>query len=285
VEDHREAGGAQGAAMTPWLVALFLLLGALVGFMSGLFGIGGGFTIVPVLTEVFERQGYALEHVLPMAIGTSAATVVFTTFASARAHHARGAVSWPLVRALAPGLVLGSLAGPQIASALPVPVMAAIFGGFTWFTALRMLRSKPAAVTRPLPGKPALFSVATGIGMAAGMVGTGGAFLAVPFMTRCGVKQHTAVATSAALGLPIAAAATLSFVAAGLRKTGLPPYSVGYVFVPGLVAIVVASVLFAPLGARVAHAWSAARLRTAFACMLLVLGAFMWWKALGPALA
>jgi len=262
------------------LIPIFLLLGAAIGFMAGLLGIGGGFTTVPVLTEVFQREGIAARHVLPMAIGTSASVVIFTTISSARAHHARGAVLWPIVRTMSPGLVVGSLIGPQIASALPMSVMAAVFGAFTWFAALRMLFSKPPKVTGTLPGPAGMFGIGTGIGVAAGMVGTGGAFIAVPFMTRCGIKPHEAVATSAALALPIALAATLGFVFAGLRQPGLPPYSLGYVYVPALVAITVCSVFVAPLGARVAHAWSGVRLRKAFAAMLLVLGAFMWWKAL-----
>lgn len=262
------------------LIPVFLVLGAAVGFMAGLLGIGGGFTIVPVLTEVFTREAFVAEHVLPMAIGTSAATIVFTTFASARAHHARGAVAWPIVRAMAPGLVLGSLIGPQIASALPLSIMAAIFGGFTWFTALRMVRGRPPKATRELPGKGVLFGVGTGIGVVAGMVGTGGAFLAVPFMTRCNINAHTAVGTSAALGLPIGVAASLGFIYAGLSKSGLPPYSLGYIYIPALIAIVACSVLIAPFGARVAHAWPGARLRATFAALLFVLGAYMWWKAL-----
>jgi len=265
--------------MNVTLIPIFLLLGAAIGFMAGLLGIGGGFTTVPVLTEVFEREGLAAEHVLPMAIGTSAATVIFTTFSSARAHHARGAVLWPIVRTMSPGLLAGSLIGPQIASALPMAVMAAIFGAFTWFAAVRMLFAKPPKVAGMLPGPAGMFGIGTGIGVAAGMVGTGGAFIAVPFMTRCGIRPHEAVATSAALALPIAVAATLGFIYAGLRKTGLPAYSIGYVYVPALVAITLCSVFVAPLGARVAHAWSGVRLRKAFAIMLLVLGAFMWWKA------
>ena len=124
-----------------------------------------------------------------------------------------------------------------------------------------------------------MFGVGAVIGTVAGMVGTGGAFLAVPFLTRCNVKLHTAVATSAALGMPIAVAATIGYVYAGFRKTGLPPYSLGYVYLPALAAIVVTSTLLAPVGARVAHTWPVARLRYAFAAMLFVLGAYMWWKA------
>ena len=263
------------------LIPIFVALGVAVGFMAGLLGIGGGFTTVPVLTEVFGREGIAAAHVLPMAIGTSAATVVFTTISSARAHHARGAVLWPIVRTMSPGLVAGSLIGPQIASALPMAIMAAIFGAFTWFAALRMLFARPPKVVGTLPRGAGMFGVGAGIGVAAGMVGTGGAFIAVPFMTRCGVTPHGAVATSAALALPIAVAATIGFIVAGLRQPGLPPYSLGYVYVPALVAITLCSVFVAPLGARVAHAWSGVRLRKAFAIMLLVLGTFMWWKALG----
>lgn len=263
------------------LIPVFAILGVVVGFMSGLFGIGGGFTIVPVLVEVFTREGFATQHVLPTAIGTSAATIAFTTFASARAHQKRGAIQWPIVRAMAPGLVIGSLIGPQLASALPFAVMAAVFGSFTCFSALRMLRKSSAKATRELPGTNALFGVGTGIGFVASMVGTGGAFLAVPFMTRCNVKMHTAVASSAAMGLPIAVAATIGYIVAGLRRDDLPPHSIGYVYWPALIAIVVLSVMLAPLGARVAHAMSVDKLRRAFACMLFVLGAFMWLKAFG----
>jgi len=262
------------------LVPIFLLLGAFVGFMAGLLGIGGGFTMVPVLLEVFTRQGIGVAHLLPLAIGTSAASIIFTAFASARAHHRRGAVVWSVVAAMAPGLVIGSLIGPQIASALPMRVMAAVFGSFTWFTAARMVWAKPPTATRDLPGKPAMFGVGTLIGLIAGMVGTGGAFLAVPFMTRCNVKVHTAVATSAAIGWPVAVASAIGFVFAGWHATDLPPYSLGYVYLPALAGIVVMSMLLAPLGARVAHAWPVARLRKVFAIMLWVLGAWMWWKAL-----
>lgn len=261
------------------LIAIFLALGAFVGFLAGLFGIGGGFTIVPVLVGVFTHEGVDPAHVLPLAIGTSSASIVFTALSSARAHHARGAVDWPIVRAMAPGLVLGSLVGPQIASALPARVMAAIFGAFIWFGALRTVRKTAIEVTGALPGKAGLFGVGAGIGVMAGAVGTGGAFMAVPYLTRRNVTIHTAVATSAAIGVPVALAATLGFVFAGLGRTGLPPWSAGYVYLPALPFIVIASTLLAPIGARVAHAWPVARLRFAFAGMLLVLGGYMWWKA------
>jgi uncharacterized membrane protein YfcA len=214
-----------------------------------------------------------------MAIGTSAATIIFTGISSARAHHAKGAVLWPVVGGMAPGIVVGSLLGPQIASALPPALMSAAFGAFIWFGAYRMLRNKPPVASRQLPGRLGLAGVGALIGMVAGMVGTGGAFLAVPFMTRCNVRLHAAVATSAAMSIPVAIFAALGFVIAGWGKPGLPPYAVGYVYLPALVAIVVTSTMLAPIGARKAHEWPVDRLRHAFAAMLFCLGAYMWYKA------
>jgi len=262
------------------LVGVFLATGAFVGFLAGLLGIGGGFTIVPVLVEAFSSQGFAREHIVPMAIGTSAGTIVFTAFSSARAHHAKGAVDWRVVKAMSPGIVAGSLIGPQIASALPPAIMAGVFGAFIWWGAWRMLRNRPPVASRQLPGAGGMAAVGAGIGAVAGMVGTGGAFLAVPFMTRCNVKLHTAVATSAAIGIPVAIAATIGFMLAGWGKADLPRYAVGYVYLPALLGIVVTSTLLAPVGARVAHSLPVARLRHAFAAMLFCLGAYMWWKAL-----
>jgi uncharacterized membrane protein YfcA len=157
--------------------------------------------------------------------------------------------------------------------------MAALFAAFTWFTALRMIKPAVRKATRSLPGPSGLFGAGAGIGLLSGMVGAGGAFLSVPFMIRCNVKIHAAVATSAALGLPIAIAATIGFIVAGMAKPGLPPYSVGYVYLPALAAVVAASMLSAPWGARVAHTWPVAKLRRAFALLMFALGAYMAWRA------
>ena len=129
-----------------------------------------------------------------------------------------------------------------------------------------------------LPGKLGLFSVGGAIGLISSMVGAGGGFLSVPFMTWCNVKIHNAVATSAALGLPIALAGTVGFIVAGLRTTGMPPGSLGYIYLPALVSIVVASMLTAPIGARTAHRWPVKKLKRAFALLLYALAAYMLWK-------
>jgi uncharacterized membrane protein YfcA len=261
------------------LLPAILALGALVGFLAGLLGIGGGFTTVPVLLEIFSREGFATEHLVPMAIGTSAASIIFTGMSSARAHHAKGAVLWSVVGGMAPGIVVGSLIGPQIASNVPPWLMSAAFGAFIWFGSYRMLINKPPVASRRLPGRLGMAGVGAVIGMVAGMVGTGGAFLAVPFMTRCNVRMHAAVATSAAMSIPVAIFAASGFVIAGWNKPGLPPYALGYVYLPALAAIVVTSTALAPIGARKAHEWPVDRLRRAFAAMLFCLGAYMWYKA------
>ena len=268
--------------MIDWsLLPLYLALGTFVGFLAGLLGVGGGFTIVPVLMGAFQHQGFATGHLLTLAIGTSSATIIFTAFSSARAHHKRGAVAWHIVWPLAPGLILGSLIGPQIASALPMRVMAALVGSVTWFAGLRMLFSRGPGAPHPLPGTGVLFGFGALVGLLAGMVGTAGAYLVVPFLVRSNVKIQAAVATSAAIGWPVAVTSTASFILAGLRQPDLPPHTIGYVYVPALIGVAAASMLLAPLGARLAHAWPVARLRRAFAIMLLVLGGYMWWKALG----
>ncbi len=262
------------------LVPVLLALGAAIGFLAGLLGIGGGLTLIPLLTFIFTAQHFAEDHIVHMAVATATATMMFTAVSSVRAHHRQKAVLWPVVAAMAPGIVIGSLVGPQIASALPTRAFAAFFGVFVWFSATRMLIGSRPQPGRELPGKPALFGVGTGIGVISSLLGAGGAFISVPYLGRHNVRIQSAVATSAAIGLPIAVAGTIGYVIAGLRQGDLPHWSVGYVYLPAMAAIVVASMLSAPLGAHFAHRWPAVKLRRAFAVLLYALGAYMIFKAL-----
>jgi uncharacterized membrane protein YfcA len=263
----------------PVLIAVFVALGAVVGFLAGLLGIGGGMTLVPFLTLIFTRQGFPLDHVVHMAVATSTATIVFTAISSAREHHRHGAVLWGIVLGLAPGIIAGSLVGPQIVGRMPTAWLAAFFGTFVAFSATQMLLDRKPKPTRELPGKVGLFGVGGAIGLVSSMVGAGGGFLSVPFMTWCNVKIHNAVATSAALGLPIALAGTVGFIVAGLSVQGMPPHTLGFIYLPALVAVVAASMLVAPIGARTAHRWPVKKLKRAFALLLYLLAAYMLWKA------
>ena len=265
--------------MDPALVAAFLVLGAIVGFLAGLLGLGGGMTMVPLLTLVFTRQGFAPEHVVHMAIATATATILFTSVASIREHQRHRAILWPVVGGLAPGVVVGSLAGPQIVGGMSTPILSAFFGLFVAVAATNILLDRKPKPARELPGRGGLVAVGGGIGLIASMVGAGGAFMTVPFMTACNVPMRNCVATSAALGLPVALAGTIGFIVAGLARTGMPSYTIGYVYVPALLAIVAASMVSAPFGARAAHRWPVTRLKHAFASVLYALGAYMLWRA------
>jgi len=262
------------------LIPVLLAIGAVIGFLAGLLGVGGGLTLVPLLTLLFTAEQFPGTHIVHMAVATATAAMVFTSMSSVRAHQRRHAVLWPVVAAMAPGIVLGSLIGPQIASALPTRLFAAVFGAFVWFSATRIFIGTKPVPGRELPGKPRLFVVGAGIGTVSSLLGAGGAFISIPYLGRHNVKIHSAVATAAALGLPIAVAGTAGFILAGLRQPDLPPWSAGYVYLPAMAAIVAASVLSAPAGAALAHRWPAAKLRRAFAALLYALGGYMVWKAL-----
>ncbi|MDH5246114.1 MAG: sulfite exporter TauE/SafE family protein [Betaproteobacteria bacterium] len=261
------------------LVGALLVLGGAVGFLAGLLGIGGGMTMVPLLTIVFTRQGFAPEHIVHMAVATATATILFTSVASMREHQRHHAILWPVVAALAPGIIVGSLVGPQVVGGMSTAVLSAFYGVFVAAAATNTLLDRKPKPTRELPGRGGLFAVGGGIGLVSSMVGAGGAFLSVPFMTACNIGIRNCVATSAALGLPIAVAGTIGFIVAGLGQHELPPHTVGYVYLPALLAIVAASVISAPMGARAAHRWPVTKLKRAFAILLYVLASYMLWRA------
>ena len=260
-------------------LALLVLLGAAVGFVAGLLGIGGGMLMVPFMTMLLTAQAFPPDAVIKVAVATSLTTILFTSLSSVRAHHQRGAVLWPVAKLLAPGILFGSLIGAQIAAYLPGRLLALLFALFIGFSAFQMLRNKKPKASRQLPGSLGMFSAGSGIGALSALVGAGGGFASVPFMTWCNVPIRTAVATSAALGFPIALAGSIGYAIAGWQAP-LPRLTLGYIYLPALVCIATASVLTAPWGARAAHALPTDKLRHVFALVLFALAAYMLWKAL-----
>lgn len=261
------------------LIVELIALGAATGFLAGLLGIGGGMLMVPFLTIILSGRGVAPDLAVKMAIATSMATIVFTAASSVRAHHRRGAVRWDIVRGLAPGIVLGALvASLGVFAVLKGTWLAAFFGLFVAFSATQMFLDKKPKPTRQMPGPAGQWAAGGGIGFLSGLVGAGGGFVSVPFMTWCNVPIHNAVATSAALGFPIALANVVGYVLAGQSVLGLPAASFGYIWLPGLGLIALASVCTAPLGARAAHALPVARLKRVFASILYLLAAYMFYK-------
>ncbi len=260
--------------MTFWLLG-YAVLGAVAGFFAGLLGVGGGAIMVPVLALMFAAQGFPEAHLMHLALGTSMAAIVFTSISSLRAHHGHGAVRWPIVRTIAPGIVVGTFAGAQLASIVPTRPLAIFFTVFMSYVAFQMLANIKPKPSRQLPGTLGMFAVGSGIGAVSALVAIGGGSLSVPFMTWCNVKMHEAIGTSAAIGFPIAVAGTLGYLVGGWGAGGLPAWSFGYVYLPALAACVVASMLTAPLGAKAAHSLPVATLKKIFAGVILLLLAKM----------
>jgi uncharacterized membrane protein YfcA len=261
-----------------------LMLGALglaTGFLAGLLGIGGGMIMVPFLTVLLSHKGVAPDLAVKMAIATSMATIVFTSVSSVRAHHKRGAVRWDLVKTLAPGIVLGGLvASLGVFSLLKGAWLALFFALFVAFSATQMFLDRKPAPTRQMPGPAGSMAAGGVIGFLSGLVGAGGGFVSVPFMVWCNVAVHSAVATSAALGFPIALTNALGYIVAGRNVENLPVGSLGYIYWPALVVIAVASVLMAPVGVKAAHSLPVGKLKRVFASVLYLLAAYMLYKGL-----
>lgn len=266
----------------PILVAQLAVLGLVTGFLAGLLGIGGGMIMVPFISAILSGRGVEPGLAVKMAIATSMATIIFTSVSSVRAHHQKRAVRWDIVKRLAPGIVLGAMvASLGVFALLKGAALYFVFAAFVAFSGSQMFLDKKPAPTRQLPGTPGLLGAGGVIGFLSGLVGAGGGFVSVPFMTWCNVAIHNAVATSAALGFPIALANVVGYVIAGQRLEGLPPYAFGYLWLPALVVIASCSVLMAPLGAKAAHALPVKKLKRVFALVLFVLAGYMLMKGLG----
>ncbi len=254
------------------ILATYVLIGMLAGMASGLFGLGGGIIIVPALLYLFILQQLPAPILMQMAVATSLATIVFTSLSSTYAHHRHGAVLWREVGRLVPGIILGGLLGAAIADHLPSDGLRIGFGLFELLVALQIwLDIKPAA-HRELPGGGGMVFAGGGIGTLSTLLGIGGGTITIPFLLWCNIEIRHAIATSAACGLPIAVAGTAGMIYAGWDYQALPPGSTGYVYWPAAAAILVASVLTAPLGARLAHTLPVGVLKRVFAAVLAAVG-------------
>jgi uncharacterized membrane protein YfcA len=251
-----------------WLV--YLGVGAGAGILAGLLGVGGGVVIVPALVFAFTGLGYPAEHIMHLALGTSLASIMFTSVSSFRAHHKRGAVLWNVVKAITPGIIVGTYAGTYVASMLSTNFLKGFFVVFLYWVSIQMLLNIKPKPKRALPGTPGMFAAGSTIGVVSSLVGIGGGSLSVPFMALCNIPMHTAVGTSAAIGFPIAVAGAVGYLVNGLSAQGLPPMSIGYISLPALIGVAGMSVLTAPLGARLAHALPVDKLKKIFALLLII---------------
>jgi len=263
------------------LIAELATLGLVAGFMAGLMGIGGGVLVAPILTLILTTRGMSADLAVKMSIATSMATIVFTSLSSVRAHHQRGAVRWDLVRSVSPGIVVGGIAGSLgIFSVIKGTSLAILFAVFIGFFAFQLLRGTSTVGHRPMPGTVGKLVGGVAIGLVAGLVGAGGAFLSMPFMLLHGVELINAVATSAALGFPVAFVNAGGYALGHVGRTDLPAWTLGYIWLPALAVIATGSVLTAPLGSRTAHSLPVGQLKRLMAAILLVLASYMLYKGL-----
>jgi uncharacterized membrane protein YfcA len=261
------------------VLAMYAAVGAVAGVLAGLLGIGGGLVIVPMLVYCLTLQGVPGEIIMHLALGTSMASIMFTAVSSFWSHHRRGAVKWLVVQRIVLGILVGTFLGACFAAQLSTRFLKVFFVVFLYYVALQMLLGKKPKPSRQLPGRLGMFGVGNVIGVFSSLVGIGGGTLSVPFMVWCNIPLHQAIGTSAAIGFPIAVAGTLGYITGGWAAE-VPPRSLGYVYLPALLGIIVTSVLTAPLGVRLAHSLPVDRLKRVFAVLLLLVATRMLFSVL-----
>ncbi len=252
-------------------IILYVILGLVAGILGGMFGIGGGTILVPILLFLFDMQHFPADHLLHIALGTSMATIIFTSLASLRKHHQHSAVNWRVVRRITPGILVGTGVGAAFASAISPRVLGAIFAFFVLVAAAQILLDARPKASRQLPGTAGMTLTGIFTGWLSTLVSIGGGTIVVPFLIWCNVPLRHAIGTSAAVGFPVAAGGTIGYIVAGMSLTGLPGPHLGFVFLPALLGTAIASVITAPMGAWAAHHMPVSTLRKLFAILLLAL--------------
>lgn len=262
-----------------WLVPLVSMLaaGLVAGFAAGIFGIGGGFVVVPALLVVLPLLGGTHDAIAHVAIGTSAATIIVTSIRSLLSHAKRGAVEFEVLKAWAPWIVLGCGAGVMLASHVNGTTLKMIFGGGVMLMSLNFLLPKVSGkvISEQMPSGILRVGIAGGLGTFSSLLGIGGGTIAIMVMTLCGRTIHRAIATASGIGTLIAIPTTIGFAIIGLKEGGLPWGSLGYINIPATLAIASMSMLTAPLGVAAAHSLPAGPLKKIFGVYLLIIGALM----------
>lgn len=257
----------------------FLILGAVAGFLAGLFGIGGGMIIVPALVWLLPKMGVPDNLLMSIALGTSFSTIVFTTFSAAQRHNKLGNVEWSVAKFFVPALMAAVFISGLIVSDFPKAILAKVFAVLVLYMAIKMFLSlKPKQVEpKPLTTQSMLVGGAI-IGVLSSFAGIAGGAFIVPFLNSRGIELKRAIGTSSFCGCLLGAAATISFIISGWGKAELPDYSLGYVYLPALVAIAATSVFTSKIGATLANKLPVATLKKAFAVMLMLIALNMFLK-------
>ncbi|WP_435237778.1 sulfite exporter TauE/SafE family protein [Psychromonas sp. PT13] len=250
---------------------LFIALGSVVGVAAGLLGVGGGGIIVPSLTTIFIMQGMPESEVVHMALGTSMATIIVTSFASLRAHHKREGVLWNVVKMMAPGILLGTFLGTFLASVLSSFYLAIFFSVFMAYVSLQMFLNKKPKPSRTLIAASGQFGAGSIIGAISALVSIGGGSLTVPYLIWQNVDIKKAIGTSAAVGFPIAVSGTLGYIVNGWSHTDMSQFTFGYIYLPAFLIIACCSYFTAPLGVKLTHVLPINITKRIFAFLLIAL--------------
>lgn len=258
---------------------LFILLGVVAGLISGLLGISGGVVTVPALFLIFKfMNNMPASLIMHLAIGTSLASMVFSSLSSLCFHQKRGAVLWPLVLVLLPALIVGSLTGGVLANYLSGRVLKVIFGAFAFCVAIHFfMPPRPIKESQPLPSKKGLTAVGFGTAALANILGIGGGIFIAPFLMHHHISHRHAIASSAATGFFITLLGACSYLYFGWSNTSST--TLGYLYLPAFFTLSVVTLLVAPFGVALAHKLPISIVRRIFALVLLIIGIFMVWGA------
>jgi uncharacterized protein len=257
-------------------LTLYLILGAFVGTLAGLLGVGGGLIIVPILATIFITNGLPAELIMHLALGTSLSSILFTSISSVYSHHQHHAVNWNRAIKLTPGILLGAWLGGIFASKLSGDILKPMFAVFELLVAAYMLWVNKVKSHNNAPSLLNFSSSGGIIGFISSIVGIGGGSLTVPWLMWHGSSIHKAIATSAAVGFPIALGGTLSYLYSGWNHSHLPQYTLGFIYLPALICIILSSVVFAPYGASLAHKLDVNKLKRLFAFLLVILAVYLF---------
>jgi len=246
------------------------LLGAIVGFFAGLLGIGGGLIIVPVLIYLLPLLGISAELAFPMALATSLASIIFTSSSAAFAHHKNGNIPWNITKKLVGSVAIGALLGAVIAGMLSLKALTIIFASAVLILAAYMFLSIKVQRSVTLPTRWGLQSIGLFTGVLASLMGIAGGAILVPILMYCSLSMRQAIGVATASGIIVAFFGALGYVIIGFGQSDLPPWSIGYIYLPALLGIVLTSSLFAPLGVKAGAKLPLSYMKKGFALFLML---------------